>query len=85
MRAANQGLLVLNQFQPARVSGFVRKIMSGSDHSSGFDQPRLVVKKVLAKPQREGDGAVVRRSIGRFVCLFFFLVGGILICGFWFS
>ncbi|VFQ67054.1 unnamed protein product [Cuscuta campestris] len=33
--------------------------------SSGFDQPRLVVKKVLAKQQSEGDGARVRRSIGR--------------------
>ncbi|RVX02476.1 Pirin-like protein [Vitis vinifera] len=31
----------------------MRKIMSGSDHSSGFDQLRLMVKKVLAKPQRE--------------------------------
>lgn len=65
MRAVNYGLLLLNQYQPSRVSCFVRKIMSGSDHSSGFDQPRLVVKKVLAKPQREGEGAVVRRSIGR--------------------
>ena len=39
--------------------------MSGSDHSSGFDQLRLMVKKVLAKPQREGEGVVVRRSIGK--------------------
>jgi hypothetical protein len=38
-----------------------RKInMSASNQSS-----RLVIKKVLAKPQGEGDGAVVRRSIGR--------------------
>ena len=72
MRAVNYGLLLLNQYQPSRVSCFVRKIMSGSDHSSGFDQPRLVVKKVLAKPQREGEGAVVRRSIGRFVLNIFF-------------
>jgi hypothetical protein len=34
--------------------------MSASNQSS-----RLVIKKVLAKPQGEGDGAVVRRSIGR--------------------
>ena len=60
--------------------------MSGSDYSSGFDQPRLVVKKVLAKPQREGDGAVVRRSIGRFVLLLLLLLfWAILIRGFWFS
>ncbi|KAK2986402.1 hypothetical protein RJ640_022400 [Escallonia rubra] len=39
--------------------------MSASDQASGFTRPRLVTKKVLAKPQREGDGAVVRRSIGR--------------------
>lgn len=49
--------------------------MSGSEQISLFDCPRLVAKKVLAKPQREGDGAVVRRSIGRYkrrllVCLF---------------
>ncbi|KAJ9537500.1 hypothetical protein OSB04_030233 [Centaurea solstitialis] len=31
----------------------------------GFRAPRLVAKKVLAKSQSEGDGAVVRRSIGR--------------------
>lgn len=33
--------------------------------SSIFNRPRLVVKKVLARAQNEGDGAVVRRSIGR--------------------
>ncbi|XP_057957423.1 pirin-like protein [Malania oleifera] len=39
--------------------------MSGSDRSIGLNRPRLVTKKFLAKPQHEGDGAVVRRSIGR--------------------
>lgn len=38
---------------------------STSDQGSSFSSPRFVVKKVLAKSQREGDGAVVRRSIGR--------------------
>ncbi|EPS70636.1 hypothetical protein M569_04121, partial [Genlisea aurea] len=38
------------------------KIMSSG---LGFRVPRLVVKRVLAKPQSEGQGAVVRRSIGR--------------------
>ncbi|CAN0858104.1 Pirin-like protein [Linum grandiflorum] len=41
-------------------------IRSGAmSESSGFDSPRLVTKKLLAKLQREGDGAAVRRSIGR--------------------
>ncbi|KAK4387963.1 Pirin-like protein [Sesamum angolense] len=39
--------------------------MSVADQSLGFQRPRLVAKKVLAKPQGEGEGAVVRRSIGR--------------------
>ncbi|KAA8531318.1 hypothetical protein F0562_006027 [Nyssa sinensis] len=39
--------------------------MSASDQTLCFHRPRLVAKKVLAKPQSEGDGAVVRRSIGR--------------------
>uniref|UniRef100_A0A7N0RBV6 Pirin n=1 Tax=Kalanchoe fedtschenkoi TaxID=63787 RepID=A0A7N0RBV6_KALFE len=30
-----------------------------------FTTPRLVAKKILARAQNEGDGAVVRRSIGR--------------------
>ncbi|EEF34992.1 pirin, putative [Ricinus communis] len=39
--------------------------MSASDdQSSAFSRPRMVTKKVLAKPQHEGDGAVVRRGIG---------------------
>lgn len=36
-----------------------------NQYDSCFDRPRLVIKKVLAKPQSEGNGAVVRRSIGR--------------------
>lgn len=41
--------------------------MSGgsADNSSSFSRPRHVVRKLLAKPQLEGDGAVVRRAIGR--------------------
>lgn len=39
---------------------------ASADQSSYFDRPRFVVKVVLAKPQHEGQGAVVRRSIGRF-------------------
>lgn len=40
-----------------------------STSEQAFDQiekPRIVVKKVLAKAQGEGVGAVVRRSIGRY-------------------
>ncbi|GAA0184749.1 transcription cofactor [Lithospermum erythrorhizon] len=46
---------------------FSRKkvIMSSSDSQLfGFDQSRLVVKKISPRPQMEGVGAVVRRSIG---------------------
>eukprot|EP01018_Ginkgo_biloba_P006270 Gb_37035 [translate_table: standard] len=39
--------------------------MSDLEAASPFEKPRLVVKKILAKEQAEGDGAVVRRSIGR--------------------
>lgn len=39
---------------------------SASDEASVFQNPRIVVKKILAGPQSEGDGAVVRRSIGRY-------------------
>lgn len=40
--------------------------MSVMDQGVGFEQPRLVTKKILAIAQNEGDGAVVRRSIGRY-------------------
>ncbi|GKV37732.1 hypothetical protein SLEP1_g45727 [Rubroshorea leprosula] len=40
-------------------------IMSDSDQNLPFNQPRLVAKKILANLQNEGDGAVVRRGIGR--------------------
>ncbi|KAG4923832.1 hypothetical protein JHK87_049372 [Glycine soja] len=32
---------------------------------SFLNEPRLVARKFLARPQIEGVGAVVRRSIGR--------------------
>ncbi|XVE50759.1 hypothetical protein DITRI_Ditri01bG0189100 [Diplodiscus trichospermus] len=37
----------------------------------GFKEPRLVVRKFLARPQHEGVGAIVRRSIGRFELRYF--------------
>lgn len=40
-------------------------------NSSEIREPRMVVRKFLAKPQREGVGAVVRRSIGRFELKYF--------------
>ncbi|KAL8238643.1 hypothetical protein R6Q59_015210 [Mikania micrantha] len=40
-------------------------VMTTPSEAVGFSAPRLVTKKVLAKSQSEGDGAVVRRSIGR--------------------
>ncbi|KAJ9189068.1 hypothetical protein P3X46_000401 [Hevea brasiliensis] len=48
-----------------KVVSSIRNIMSASNQSHGFNTPRLVTKKVLATPQYEGDGAVVRRGIGR--------------------
>ncbi|XP_022138039.1 pirin-like protein [Momordica charantia] len=54
---------------PSRFSFFrsaaASSAMSESDRSSPFAAPRLVLKKILAKLQHEGDGAVVRRGIGR--------------------
>ncbi|XP_066385627.1 LOW QUALITY PROTEIN: pirin-like protein [Miscanthus floridulus] len=42
------------------------RIMSSSASSAApFEKPRAVVKKVLAESQPEGQGATVRRSIGR--------------------
>ncbi|KVH91382.1 pirin-like protein [Cynara cardunculus var. scolymus] len=38
---------------------------TSSEIGGSFSAPRLVAKKLLAKSQSEGDGAVVRRSIGR--------------------
>ncbi|CAL5402695.1 unnamed protein product [Camellia sinensis] len=39
--------------------------------SNVLKEPRIVVKKFLARPQREGVGAIVRRSIGRFELKYF--------------
>ncbi|KAF9688314.1 hypothetical protein SADUNF_Sadunf02G0184600 [Salix dunnii] len=49
----------------SKITNRTRNIMSESEQSIGFSAPRLVTKKVLAKLQHEGEGAVVRRSIGR--------------------
>ncbi|WOL11366.1 hypothetical protein Cni_G20128 [Canna indica] len=43
---------------------FLRGIHNTSMGDQSFQNPRYVVKKVLARPQREGNGATVRRSIG---------------------
>lgn len=51
--------------------GFIKNIKSMS--SSQNFVSRSVIKKVFAKHQKEGDGAVVRRGISRFFCLFFFV------------
>ncbi|KAM7498950.1 hypothetical protein LguiA_023364 [Lonicera macranthoides] len=49
--------------------------MSSSSSSSTINnvvnEPRTVVRKFLAKPQHEGVGAIVRRSIGRFELKYF--------------
>lgn len=72
MRAINLSKLLITIFPQIKTnksfsSSAVVNIMSGAEQTApGFNRPRLVAKKVLAKAQLEGDGAVVRRSIGRF-------------------
>ncbi|XP_028084145.1 pirin-like protein At1g50590 [Camellia sinensis] len=39
--------------------------------SNVVEEPCLVVRKFLARPQHEGVGAIVRRSIGRFELKYF--------------
>ncbi|KAJ1292735.1 hypothetical protein BS78_01G012900 [Paspalum vaginatum] len=41
------------------------RVMSSSSSAVPFENPRAVVKKLLAESQPEGQGATVRRSIGR--------------------
>nr|ACU20099.1 unknown [Glycine max] len=45
--------------------------MPDQDICSYINEPRLVARKFLARPQYEGVGAVVRRSIGRFELKYF--------------
>lgn len=63
----------------------------GSNQTSAFNRPRMVAKTVLAKLQHEGDGALVRRAIGRYInlqhtficfmyCITFFVVDDIDFC-----
>lgn len=49
--------------------GFIRNITSMSSSSSQSFVSRSVIKKIFAKLQKEGDGAVVRRGISRFINL----------------
>lgn len=47
------------------VVNHINKNMSETEVSLGFKEGRVVVRKFLARPQHEGVGAIVRRSIGR--------------------
>lgn len=49
-----------------RSNNKIRNIMSASDESPCFSRPRMVAKKVHGKLSHDGDGAVVRRAIGRY-------------------
>ena len=65
-----QQLFHLQDIHKIKVVGNIKRIirnMSTPLTNCEFENPRLVVKKVLAESQREGNGATVRRSIGRFV------------------
>ena len=70
MRAINQSLTLFDSitfasyFHCRNSPRFVRNTMSGSNQAQAFDRIRSVIKKVAAKSQREGDGAIVRRAIG---------------------
>ncbi|XP_010913174.3 pirin-like protein [Elaeis guineensis] len=48
-----------------------RRVMAETEMSPVLQKPRQVVRKFQARPQHEGDGAVVRRSIGRFELKYF--------------
>jgi hypothetical protein len=58
--------------------------MSGGISYSAFITPRLVLNKFLAKSQREGVGAIVRRGIGRYIyeyiCILFKLELNVAFC-----
>ncbi|KAF8414204.1 hypothetical protein HHK36_002204 [Tetracentron sinense] len=45
--------------------------MSETEISNVLRDPRAVVRKFQARPQHEGNGAIVRRSIGRFELKYF--------------
>lgn len=49
-------------------------------HGNFAQVPRPVVRKFLARPQPEGVGATVRRSIGRFVLSGFFILSLLCFC-----
>lgn len=51
---------LISRIASPKITISCRNAMSESDN-----RQRLVVKKVLARLQREGEGAVVRRGIGR--------------------
>ncbi|KAL8143307.1 hypothetical protein V2J09_016339 [Rumex salicifolius] len=54
--------IALTKLQIVKAAAEIRSFVA---MSGGSSHPRLVAKKVLAESQREGDGATVRRSIGR--------------------
>ncbi|CAL4920090.1 unnamed protein product [Urochloa decumbens] len=58
-------LLVFFFLIPTLLLPPARTMSSSSAASAPFEKPRAVVKKLLAESQPEGQGATVRRSIGR--------------------
>ncbi|PKA57766.1 Pirin-like protein [Apostasia shenzhenica] len=57
---SSSSLLSIKSFTTTNMSS------SSADHTPAILKPRFVVEKVLSKEQQEGDGATVRRSIGRY-------------------
>ncbi|KAJ0672703.1 hypothetical protein HanOQP8_Chr13g0500191 [Helianthus annuus] len=58
-------IIIINHIKTQQIRNTKFVMTTVSEAAVGFSAPRLVAKKVLAKSQSEGDGAVVRRSIGR--------------------
>jgi hypothetical protein len=57
----NSYLPSVNTIQTPEINPFSGGRMS----TAAVEEPRQVARKFLARPQHEGVGAVVRRSIGR--------------------
>ncbi|CAL4920089.1 unnamed protein product [Urochloa decumbens] len=64
-------LLVFFFLIPTLLLPPARTMSSSSAASAPFEKPRAVVKKLLAESQPEGQGATVRRSIGRYLSILF--------------
>lgn len=61
--------LAIQILYPYKHKSFVILVLLEKTKMSVVREPRSITRKFLARPQQEGLGAVVRRSIGRYVHL----------------